>query len=80
MAGHLAAMLLATLLFGVSLKTHREQESPRFKFVAVAFGLFAIKETLMFFNVSYLGITALTGVSHALNLLIIATFFRGTIR
>jgi len=77
---HLMTVGLAMILLTVSLNAYRKKRSEKFLFICAAFGLFAVKELLLFANIFYFGRPILTAVSHTLNLAIILLFFWGTVR
>lgn len=80
LALHAATVAAALALFAVSYRAYRKKENEKFMYVCAAFGVFALKEAVVTASVSGLSIGFLTGLSHVLNLVILALFFRGTVK
>ncbi|MFB6242125.1 MAG: hypothetical protein ABEJ36_05000 [Candidatus Nanosalina sp.] len=77
---HIITLVAAAALFVVSLRAYRRKDNEKFLYICLAFGVFAVKEGIVTAEVLGLGLSILTGLSHVLNLVILALFFRGTVK
>lgn len=77
---HMLTVAAALGLFGVSYTAYRKKENEKFLYVCSAFAVFAVKEIFVTADTLGYGSGLLIGVSHVLNLVILALFFRGTVK
>lgn len=77
---HSLTVAAALALFAVSYRAYMKKENEKFLYVCAAFGVFAVKESVVTASVMGLSTGFLTGLSHILNLVILALFFRGTVK
>ncbi len=76
---HVVTVLTASALFLVSFKAYRRKENGKFLYICLAFGVFSLKEFVLAANI-LMESSAVTAAVHLLNLLILALFFRGTLK
>lgn len=76
---HILTFLVATTLLTVSIKSYKKKDNKKFLYICTAFGAFALKEAIITASITGTQIPAMTGITHILNLVILALFFRGTI-
>lgn len=77
---HIITLIIALVLFIVSISSYRKKGNRKFLYVCSAFGIFALKEIVITASIVGIQIPGNTGLTHILNLVILALFFRGTIR
>jgi hypothetical protein len=77
---HVITLIVAVALFIVSISSYRKKGNKKFLYVCSAFGIFALKEVMITASIAGIQIPGSTGLTHILNLVILALFFRGTIR
>jgi hypothetical protein len=80
LALHSITVAAALALFAVSYRAYRKKENEKFLYVCAAFSVFAVKEAIVTASVIGYGTGFMTGISHVLNLVILALFFRGTVK
>lgn len=77
---HVATALISVVLFVISRRVYGTERDEKFLYVSAAFGFFFIKEALLLFQ-SFAGSWwAIDFSAHILNLVILACFFRGTVK
>lgn len=77
---HTVTMLVASVLVAVSYIAYVKKQNEKFLYVCIAFGVFCIKEILITINTLYEVSVTGGAVVHVLNLVILALFFRGTVK
>jgi hypothetical protein len=75
---HTVAASLSVLLFLVSYRAYKSKRGDKFLYISAAFGIFFVKETLLFLQ-SWAMTThwAVDFSAHVLNLMMLLTFLRG---
>lgn len=73
-------MIASLLLGGVAINAYREKHKETLLYVCVAFIAFAVKESILTVNIIFFRASILTGLSHVLNLVILALFFTGMVK
>ena len=77
---HVSTILVSIFLFVLSLRAHKRKQNKKFSVIAIAFGLFAVKEALLTMNILYLSSSIVTGLLHVFNLAILGMFFYGVMQ
>ncbi len=77
---HFVTLLIASLIFYLSIKAYRRRNNWKFFLISCAFGLFTLKELLITFRVVWGSFSGLSAISHLLNLGIILALFYGVLR
>jgi hypothetical protein len=74
---HVVTTAVALTLFLLSWQSYRRLRRSRFRYVCLAFFIFALKEAIVVLDVLLLQDAIVTAVSHLLNLVVLALFFAG---
>jgi hypothetical protein len=77
---HVVIVLLAFFLFGLSALTYKRERRPALVYVAIAFGLFAVQQSITLLEVTVFHSENIVIFTHFLAGIILLLFFLGVVR